>query len=151
MSTREDTLRNELRGLAGLPQGRDLLQLALRGLSSDGRGLTAGCWVKSGVAGCLFQHAYWQGVREGTFPPGGSARDWVSAYAGTEGYWNVIRTIAAFDELARESVAPAPRRLSFRRGAQCSDAWRDQVESLLLDALEETAPRDVRGTGTVRS
>jgi hypothetical protein len=135
----EDALRTELHGLAKLPQGRDLLQLALRGLSGDGRGLTAGCWVKGGVAGCLFQHAYWQGVREGTFPAGGSARDWVSAYAGTAGYWNVNRTITAFDELAREELAGSRRGLLGRR-SQPGDAWRGRVEALLIEALGATAP-----------
>jgi hypothetical protein len=139
VSASEDALRAELRGLAALPQGRDLLQFALRGLSGDGRGLTAGCWVKGGAAGCLFQHAYWQGVREGAFPPGGSARDWVSAYAGTAGYWNVIRTITAFDELAREELAGARRGLLGRRPAP-GDAWRARVEALLIEALGATSP-----------
>ena len=139
MTATEDALRTELRGLAALPQGRDLLQLALRGLSGDGRGLTAGCWVKGGVAGCLFQHAYWQGVREGTFPAGVSARDWVSAYAGTAGYWNVTRTIAAFDYLAREQFAGTQGRLLGRR-SRPTDAWRGRVEALLIDALGATAP-----------
>jgi hypothetical protein len=141
VSATEDELRVELRGLAGLPQGRDLLQLALRGLSGDGRGLTAGCWVKGGVAGCLFQHAYWQGVREGTFPAGGSARDWVSAYAGTAGYWNVIRTITAFDELAREEFGT--RRGLLGRRSRPDDAWRARVEAMLIDALGATAPEPV--------
>jgi len=82
VSATEDALRTELRGLAALPQGRDLLQLALRGLSGDGRGLTAGCWVKGGGAGCLFQHAYWQGVEEGAFADDGRARAWVTGVAG---------------------------------------------------------------------
>jgi len=141
VSATEDELRVELRGLARLPQGRDLLQLALRGLSGDGRGLTAGCWVKGGVAGCLFQHAYWQGVREGTFPAGGSARDWVSAYAGTAGYWNVIRTITAFDELAREEFGT--RRGLLGRRSRPDDAWRARVEAMLIDALGATAPEPV--------
>lgn len=142
MSATEDTLRSELRGLAALPQGRDLLQLALRGLSGDGRALTAGCWVKGGVAGCLFQHAYWQGVREGTFPAGVSARDWVSAYAGTAGYWSVSRTIAAFDELAREELDGERRGLLGRR-TRPDDAWRARVEAMLIDALSATAPEPV--------
>jgi len=139
VSATEDVLRSELRGLAALPQGRDLLQLALRGLSGDGRALTAGCWVKGGVAGCLFQHAYWQGVREGTFPAGVSARDWVSAYAGTAGYWSVSRTIAAFDELAREEFDSGRHGLLGRR-SRPDDAWRARVEAMLIDALGAHAP-----------
>ena len=98
MTAQDTQLRDELRELAGQPRGRELLQLALRGLQVDERPLTAGCWVRGGVAGCLFQHAYWQGVREGVFAEDGNSRDWVSSYAGDESYWNVIRTIAAFDE-----------------------------------------------------
>ena len=41
-----------------------------------GHGLTIGCWVKpdGGVSGCVFQHAYWQGVAEGAFAPASAAK-----------------------------------------------------------------------------
>lgn len=139
MTHEELRIRDDLATLARSDRGRDLLQLSLRGIGESDRGLTAGCWTDRGIAGCLFQHAYWQGVREGTFPAGVSARDWVSAYAGTAGYWNVTRTIAAFDELAREEVAGTQRRLLGRR-SRPTDAWRCRVEALLIDALGATAP-----------
>ena len=139
MTSHEHRVRGDLARLAESPRGRELLQLSLRGIGKGERALTAGCWTDRGIAGCLFQHAYWQGVREGTFPAGVSARDWVSAYAGTAGYWNVTRTIAAFDELAREEFAGTQRRL-LGRGSRPTDAWRGRVEALLIDALGATAP-----------
>jgi hypothetical protein len=139
MNPQEQRVRDDLAVLAESDRGRELLQLALRGIGRGDRAVTAGCWTDRGVAGCLFQHAYWQGVREGTFPAGVSARDWVSAYAGTAGYWNVTRTIAAFDELAREEFAGTQRRLLGRR-SRPTDAWRGRVEALLIDALGATAP-----------
>ncbi|MDX6592990.1 MAG: hypothetical protein QOJ13_2186 [Gaiellales bacterium] len=137
----EDHLRERLSGLAENERGRGLLQLSLRGIQQDERELTAGCWTRTGIAGCLFQHAYWQGVREGVFTEDGSARDWVSSYAGHAEYWNVINTIAAFDDLARHEYLDGPaRRLPFGRGALRSDAWRTRVESMLLDALAPEKP-----------
>ena len=67
MTSDEQRLRADLRTLAGSEQGRRLLQLGLRGIGRGERDVTAGCWVKRGDAGCLFQHAYWEGVREGVF------------------------------------------------------------------------------------
>ncbi|MBV8734981.1 MAG: hypothetical protein JO120_09405, partial [Solirubrobacterales bacterium] len=69
MTREEKTARHQLEALAVDGRGRQLLQLALRGIQTSGRGLTIGCWVKpgGGVAGCVFQHAYWQGVDEGLF------------------------------------------------------------------------------------
>ena len=136
----EEQLRTELGELADRARGRQLLQLSLRGIQIDDRGLTAGCWVKGGIAGCLFQHAYWQGVREGLFADHDPARDWVSAYAGPDGYWNVIRTIAAFDDLAKHEYLDGPaRRFPIGRRALRSDAWQTRVEQLLLDALGRPA------------
>ena len=68
--TREETsARRQLEALAEDQRGRQLLQLALRGIQTSGHGLTIGCWVKpgGGVSGCVFEHAYWQGVAEGVF------------------------------------------------------------------------------------
>jgi hypothetical protein len=139
MIAQDEQLRGELQELAGQPRGRELLQLALRGLQVDERPLTAGCWVRGGVAGCLFQHAYWQGVREGVFADDGSSRDWVSAYAGEDSYWNVIRTIAAFDDVARNDFLRGPARwLPLGRRALRSDDWRRHVESMLVDALDRS-------------
>lgn len=70
--TREERIaREELVALASHERGRRLLQLALRGIQDSGRGLTIGCWVKpnGGVSGCVFQHAYWQGVAEAPLRP----------------------------------------------------------------------------------
>ena len=140
MTAQDTQLRDELRELAGQPRGPELLQLALRGLQVDERPLTAGCWVRGGVAGCLFQHAYWQGVREGVFAEDGNSRDWVSSYAGDESYWNVIRTIAAFDDVARRDFLRGPARwVPIGRSALRSDDWRRHVEQVLLDALGTTA------------
>ena len=67
MTDVELRIRDDLATLARSDRGRDLLQLSLRGIGESDRGLTAGCWTDRGIAGCLFQHAYWQGVREGVF------------------------------------------------------------------------------------
>jgi hypothetical protein len=139
--TYEDRLRERLTVLAANERGRGLLQLSLRGIQQDERDLTAGCWTRTGIAGCLFQHAYWQGVREGVFADEGSARDWVSSYAGPSEYWNVIHTIQAFDDLARNEYLDGPaKRLPIGRGALRSDAWRATVESMLVDALASGNP-----------
>ena len=76
MTREERAVLDELSALARDPEGRRLLQLALRGIQESGRGLTYGCWVKNdgGVSGCLFQHAYWQGVQEGVFAPAGDVK-----------------------------------------------------------------------------
>jgi len=65
--TADERVREDLATLAATEQGRRLLQLGLRGIANGELGVTAGCWVAHGSAGCLFQHAYWQGVREGVF------------------------------------------------------------------------------------
>ena len=147
MSEHETRLRDELTQLASVGRGRQLLQLALRGIQQGEQELVAGCWVRGGIAGCLFQHSYWQGVREGRFPAArGAGNDWVSAYAGRDLYWNVIRTIAAFDELAkREFLERDVRILPLRRGGLQRAAWRRRVETLLVSALAAEAPsRHVR-------
>src|SRR5437868_6451444 len=63
----EQRLREDLATLAASDDGRRLLQLGLRSIARGEREVTAGCWIKRGDAGCLFQHAYWEGVREGIF------------------------------------------------------------------------------------
>lgn len=75
MTREEEKARQRLAVLAGEADGRALLQLALRGIQTSGHGVTIGCWVKpsGGVSGCVFQHAYWQGVTEGTFETTGMA------------------------------------------------------------------------------
>jgi len=136
MLAEERALRNELDELATTPRGRQLLQLALRGIESDDRGLVCGRWERRGEAGCLFQHAYWQGVREGAFEPGHPARDWVSSFVGRGDYWNVIRAIEAFDALGRAGYSGRePRRVVGSRRVLRQAEWREAVTGLLLDAL----------------
>jgi len=65
MNLDEQRLHDDLVKLAASLRGRQLLQLAVRGITRGDRDVAAGCWVKRGDAGCLFQHAYWQGVRDG--------------------------------------------------------------------------------------
>ena len=67
MNPQEQRVRDDLAVLAASDRGRELLQLALRGIGRGDRAVTAGCWTDRGIAGCLFQHAYWQGVEEGVF------------------------------------------------------------------------------------
>jgi hypothetical protein len=140
MLAEERALREELDELATTPHGRRLLQLALRGIEADDRDLVCGRWEHKGEAGCLFQHAYWQGVREGTFAPDHPARDWVSAFVGRGDYWNVIRAIEAFDALGREGYSSRePRRLVGSRRVLRQAEWRRAVTDLLLDALRGEA------------
>ena len=151
MDDPETALRDDLRTLAAHERGRGLLQLALRGIQEDGRDLTAGCWVDSGIAGCLFQHAYWQGVRQGVFPAERRAAvDWVSAYAGRELYGTVIRSIGDFDELAkRDYLTRCVRVLPLQRGGLRTGAWRTTVERMLVEALAEPeagTPREPQRT-----
>jgi len=122
-------------------QRRDLLIAVLQTWLSDDNAIVREKFRREVVATItpILTAIVRQGVREGTFPAGVSARDWVSAYAGTAGYWNVTRTIAAFDELAREEFAGTQRRLLGRR-SRPTDAWRCRVEALLIDALGATAP-----------
>src|SRR2546423_3551081 len=75
----EQRLRADLATLAASPDGRRLLQLSLRGIARGDRGVTAGCWVKRGDARCLFQHAHWEGGREGIFTDQGRPGGWVGS------------------------------------------------------------------------
>jgi hypothetical protein len=133
-------LRERLARLAASPQGRRLLQLSLRGIGRGERGVSAGCWVRRGDAGCLFQHAYWEGVREGVFADRGRPGDWIGSFVGPHGYGVVIDVIEAFDRLARSayceriSRGPLPARLELRQ-----QEWNAAVERMLVQVLDETA------------
>jgi len=128
-------MREALAQLAEHDGGRRLLQLALRSIESGDHELVSGCWTRDGDAGCLFQHAYWQGVSEGVFADDGRARAWVTGVAGSS-YHRVIDVIAAFDRLARAEYAVARRR--FGPPELDRDRWRQTVARLLVDALDGT-------------
>lgn len=131
-------LQTALERLAEHEGGRRLLQLSLRGIEAEGAQLGAGCWARRGDAGCLFQHAYWQGVREGTFDDDGDARAWVSRVAGQDGWPRVIDAIDAFDTLARTHYRTGPRSRIPGRGPSLDvEAWRATVLDLLLATLAE--------------
>jgi hypothetical protein len=138
MSREETTARQELAALAAEERGRALLQLALRGIQGSGRGVTIGCWVKpgGGVSGCVFQHAYWQGVAEGAFAATGAAKPEIKEFVAEEDFHLVMAAIRALDTLGK-------RRFLRRRGLRRTldeAAWRSAVERLLVDALAEGAP-----------
>jgi hypothetical protein len=139
MTKEERTARRELAALAADEQGRSLLQLALRGIQESGNGLTVGCWVKAdgGVSGCVFQHAYWQGLAEGAFAPAAAAKTEIKDFVPEDDFALVMRAIRALDALGR-------RRFVHRRGLRREldeTAWRDTVERLLVDALADAAAR----------
>jgi hypothetical protein len=138
--TREErTVRDELSSLAEDDQGRRLLQFALRGVQESGRGLTYGCWVKrdSGVSGCLFQHAYWQGVAEGAFTPAGKQATQIREYVGDEDFALVMGGIRAFDALAKRRFKRWSRSgpLGLPLRTLDEERWRAAVESILIDVL----------------
>jgi hypothetical protein len=141
MTREERQVRRELSALARDDDGRRLLQLALRGLHESGLGLTYGCWTKpgGGVSGCLFQHAYWQGLQEGVFRPvERDPKGELKAYVGEEDFALVMGAIRAFDALGKRrfqrwehSRYGIPvRRLDERE-------WRSAVERILVDVLAE--------------
>jgi hypothetical protein len=133
MSEHELELRESLERLADHEGGRRLLQLALRSIEAGDHELVSGCWRSHGDAGCLFQHAYWQGVADGAFADDGKVRAWVSGVAGRQGYHRVIDVIAAFDHLARAEYAVELRR--FRPPVLDTEAWRERVAGLLVEVL----------------
>jgi hypothetical protein len=133
MSEHELELRESLERLADHEGGRRLLQLALRSIESGDHELVSGCWTSKGDAGCLFQHAYWQGVSDGAFADDGKVRAWVSGVAGHRAYHRVIDVIAAFDRLARAEYAVETRR--FRPPVLDTEAWRMRVAALLVEVL----------------
>ena len=132
MASEEVQMREALGRLAEHDGGRRLLQLALRSIESGEHELVSGCWTRDGDAGCLFQHAYWQGVSEGVFADDGRARAWVTRVAGSS-YHRVIDVIAAFDQLARADYAVGKRR--FGPPELDRERWRRAVAGLLVDAL----------------
>lgn len=140
--TREETsARRHLEALAADERGRLLLQLALRGIQTSGRGLTIGCWVKpgGGVSGCVFQHAYWQGIVEGTFTTTGAASREIKELVDERDFHLVMEAIRALDSLGKR------RFLRWQGLHRTLDekAWRDTVERLLVDALAEDAAAPV--------
>jgi hypothetical protein len=138
MTREERTARHELTALASQERGRRLLQLALRGIQESSRGLTIGCWVKpnGGVSGCVFQHAYWQGVAEGDFSPVAAATLEIKDFVAPEDFHVVMSAIRALDVLGKRRFL---RRSGLRRVLD-EAVWRDAVERLLVDALAESAP-----------
>jgi hypothetical protein len=137
MTRQERIARGRLEELASEERGRELLQLALRGIQTSGRGLTIGCWVTpgGGVSGCVFQHAYWQGLAEGAFGESGRASHEIKELVPEEDFRLVMEAIRALDVLGK-------RRFVHRRGLRRTldeDAWRDAVERLLVDALAASA------------
>ncbi len=137
--TREERIaRRELAALAGDDRGRLLLQLALRGIQESGRGLTIGCWVKpgGGVAGCVFQHAYWQGVTEGAFAGTATATTEIKDFVAEDDFRLVMGAIRALDVLGKRRFLR--RRALWRTLDEA--AWRSTVERLLVDALAERVP-----------
>jgi hypothetical protein len=137
--TREETIvRKQLGELAADERGRLLLQLALRGIQTSGRGVTIGCWVKpgGGVSGCVFQHAYWQGLTEGVFQTRDEASREIKDLVDERDFHLVMEAIRALDSLGK-------RRFLRRRGLVREldeEAWRDTVERLLVDALAQGQP-----------
>jgi hypothetical protein len=144
MTSEERAVRRQLGALAGSDRGRELLQLALRGIGRNERSVTAGCWTDRGIAGCLFQHAYWQGVEEGAFADQGRPGDWIGSFVGSGDYGTVIHAIAAFDRLAKEHHADIRRRRLLPDCIEVRQAeWRQVVERLLVDTLAaRTAARE---------
>ena len=138
MTRQETTARRQLAQLAAEPRGRQLLQLALRGIQTSGHGLTIGCWIKpgGGVSGCVFQHAYWQGIAEGAFGPGEGASKEIKDLVDERDFHLVMEAIRALDSLGKH-------RFVHRRGLSRTldeTAWRSTVEQLLVDALATPAP-----------
>jgi hypothetical protein len=147
MTGDEQRLRDDLATLAASGQGRRLLQLGLRGIERGERDVTAGCWIKRGDAGCLFQHAYWEGVREGVFADKGRPGDWIGNFVGPHDYGIVIRVIASFDRLARSSYADVePRAVLPNRVNLRQEEWNAAVEQLLVETLRHKQPEPVTET-----
>jgi hypothetical protein len=135
----ERRLREDVAVLAASEQGRRLLQLGLRGIERGERGVAAGCWTRRGDAGCLFQHAYWEGVREGVFADRGRPGDWIGSFVGSHDYGIVIRVIESFDRLAGAAhVDVEPRALLPDRTHLRQSDWNMAVAELLVSVLGET-------------
>ena len=139
MRKEETRARRELAALATDERGRALLQLSLRGIQESGRGLTIGCWVggNAGVSGCVFQHAYWQGVAEGAFASKGSAKAEIKDFVPEEDFALVMGAIRALDALGNRRF----KRWHGLRRELDEARWRTAVEQLLVDTLADAAPR----------
>ncbi len=143
----ERRLREDLATLAGSAQGRRLLQLGLRGIARGEHAVAAGCWTKRADAGCLFQHVYWEGVREGVFADKGRPGDWIGNFVGAHDYGIVITVIASFDRLARSSYAEVePRAVLPDRVRLKQGEWNATVERLLVETLRDTGAGQVTNT-----
>jgi hypothetical protein len=143
MTAEERELRSELHELADTDQGRRLLQLALRGIDRGEADVTAGCWTDRGVAGCLFQHAYWQGVREGIFRDEGRPGDWIGSLVGPGEYATVLNAIGAFDRLGKGHHADrTPRRILPDKLEIRTGEWRQVVERMLVETLADSQAHD---------
>ncbi len=146
MTAEERRVRDDLSRLAGSDRGRQLLQLSMRGIGRGERQLTAGCWVDGGIAGCLFQHAYWQGVEEGVFADRGRPGDWIGSFVGSGDYGVVIQAIESFDRLARAQHADVKRRRLLPDRVEVRQAeWRKAVEQILVDTLATAEPTVAEG------
>ena len=150
MTDVEGKLREDLAVLAASEHGRRLLQLGLRGIARGERGVSAGCWTRHGNAGCLFQHAYWEGVRDGVFADQGRPGDWIGSFVGPQDYGIVIRVIESFDRLARSAHADIePRALLPDRVRLRQSEWSRAVERLLVEVLGESGAEAVTETRLV--
>jgi hypothetical protein len=150
MTSDEQRLRADLASLAASRRGRRLLQLGLRGIERGERDVTAGCWIRRGDAGCLFQHAYWEGVREGVFADSGRPGDWIGSFVGPHDYGIVIRAIESFDRLARSSYSDVEARAVFPdRVSLRQKDWSKAVAQLLVDALGEAQATASSRSGAV--
>jgi hypothetical protein len=148
MTSEEARVRDDLTRLARSDRGRRLLQLSLRGITRGERGLTAGCWADRGIAGCLFQHAYWQGVEEGVFADAGRPGDWIGSFVGAGDYGIVVRAIESFDVLAkREHADVEPRRVRPDRVEVRGAEWKAVVERLLVETLAAADSASARRVG----
>jgi hypothetical protein len=145
----EQRAREELSALARDEGGRRLLQLALRGIQESGRGLTVGCWVErgGGVSGCLFQHAYWQGLQEGVFErlqegvfaPAEISKGELRRFVGDEDFALVMGAIRSLDALGKRRFLRwrRSRPLGLPRRVLDEAAWRSAVERILVDVLAD--------------
>lgn len=148
--TPEQRVRDDLSTLARSDRGRELLQLSLRGIAGGERQVTAGCWSDRGIAGCLFQHAYWQGVEEGVFADHGRPGDWIGGFVGSGDYGIVIRAIESFDDLAESSYSErTERRLLPDRTRVRQDEWRVAVERILVETLADAGAAPQQGVQEV--
>jgi hypothetical protein len=138
-------MRAALEQLADHEGGRRLLQLALRSIESGDHELVSGCWTRKGDAGCLFQHAYWQGVRDGVFADSGRPGDWIGNFVGSKDYGIVIRVIESFDRLAKSTYSDIePRTLLPDRARLRQQDWNGAVEQMLLDVLGDDDGGELR-------